>query len=235
MIIYGKNAILEVLKSNKKIIKLIITKNNETLIKPYLKNIEEVVISDSNKIIKEYGDKTQGMVATIYDYHYQDYSKVINRLEEKENVTIVMLDGLEDPHNLGAILRSADATKTDAIIIPKNRSVRLNDTVAKVSTGAIEYVDVMEVTNLVTTIKDLKQKGYWVVGVELDGKTDYRKQDYHGKIVVIIGSEGRGISKLVKENCDFLVNIPMYGKVNSLNASVSTGIILYQILTNRGE
>lgn len=235
MIIYGKNAVLEILRSHKKITKLIITKNNQKMVEPYLKEIKKVTIIDNNKMIKEYGDKTQGIVVEIADYTYKNYDKVITKLNEQENVTIMMLDGLEDPHNLGAILRSADATKTDAIIIPKNRSVRLNDTVAKVSTGAIEYVDVIEVTNLVTTIKDLKSKGYWVIGVELDGSIDYRKQDYHGKIVVIIGSEGRGISKLVKENCDFLVNIPMYGKVNSLNASVSAGIILYQILTNRGE
>lgn len=235
MIVYGKNAVMELLKSHKKITKLTITKNNQKLIEPYLKDIKNVIIIESNKMIKEYGDKTQGIVAEVVDYSYKNYDKVISRLSEQGNVTIIMLDGLEDPHNLGAILRSADATKTDAIIIPKNRSVRLNDTVAKVSTGAIEYVDVIEVTNLVTTIKDLKSKGYWVVGVELDGSIDYRKQDYHGKIVVIIGSEGRGISKLVKDNCDFLVNIPMYGKVNSLNASVSAGIILYQILTNRGE
>lgn len=235
MIIYGKNAVLEILRSHKKITKLIITKNNQKMVEPYLKEIKNVTIIDNNKMIKEYGDKTQGIVVEIADYTYKNYDKVITKLNEQENVTIMMLDGLEDPHNLGAILRSADATKTDAIIIPKNRSVRLNDTVAKVSTGAIEYVDVIEVTNLVTTIKDLKSKGYWVIGVELDGSIDYRKQDYHGKIVVIIGSEGRGISKLVKENCDFLVNIPMYGKVNSLNASVSAGIILYQILTNRGE
>ncbi len=235
MIIYGKNAVMETLKSHKKINKLVITKNNQKLVEPYLKEIKNIIIMDTNKMIKEYGDKTQGIVAEITDYNYKNYDKVIKNLETHENVTIVMLDGLEDPHNLGAILRSADATKTDAIIIPKNRSVRLNDTVAKVSTGAIEYVDVVEVTNLVTTIKDLKTKGYWVIGVELDGSVDYRAQDYHGKIVVIIGSEGRGISKLVKENCDFLVNIPMYGKVNSLNASVSAGIILYQILTNRGE
>lgn len=235
MIIYGKNAVTETLKSHKKINKLVITKNNQKLVEPYLKEIKNIIIMDTNKMIKEYGDKTQGIVAEITDYNYKNYDKVIKNLETHKNVTIVMLDGLEDPHNLGAILRSADATKTDAIIIPKNRSVRLNDTVAKVSTGAIEYVDVVEVTNLVTTIKDLKTKGYWVIGVELDGSVDYRAQDYHGKIVVIIGSEGRGISKLVKENCDFLVNIPMYGKVNSLNASVSAGIILYQILTNRGE
>ena len=235
MIVYGKNAVMEILKSHKKVIKLFITKNNERMIEPYLKDIDKVIVMDNNKLVKEYGDKTQGIVAEIYDYQYKNYDKVISSLKDKDNVTIVMLDGLEDPHNLGAILRSADATKTDAIIIPKNRSVRLNETVAKVSTGAIEYVDVIEVTNLVNTIKNLKDNGYWIIGVELDGNVDYRAQDYHGKIVVIIGSEGKGISKLVKDNCDFLVNIPMYGKVNSLNASVSTGIILYQILTNRGE
>ena len=234
MNIYGKNPVMEILKSKKKVSKLYITKNNEELVKPYLKQISELVILDSNKLAKLYGDKTQGIVAVINEYTYADLNKVLKRIEDKENSTLVILDSLEDPHNLGAILRSSDATGVDAIIIPKNRSVRLNDTVAKVSTGAIEHVDVCEVTNLNMTISDLKKKGYWVIGLELDGKIDYREQDYHGKIAVVIGSEGRGISKLVKENCDFLVRIPMYGKVNSLNASVSAGLLLYQIITNRG-
>ena len=234
MNIYGKNPVMEILKSKKKVSKLYITKNNEELVKPYLKQISELVILDSNKLAKLYGDKTKGIVAVINEYTYADLNKVLKRIEDKENSTLVILDSLEDPHNLGAILRSSDATGVDAIIIPKNRSVRLNDTVAKVSTGAIEHVDVCEVTNLNMTISDLKKKGYWVIGLELDGKIDYREQDYHGKIAVVIGSEGRGISKLVKENCDFLVRIPMYGKVNSLNASVSAGLLLYQIITNRG-
>jgi 23S rRNA (guanosine2251-2'-O)-methyltransferase len=154
---------------------------------------------------------------------------------DKENVALAILDGLEDPHNLGAILRTGDATGINGVIIPKNRSVSLNSTVAKVSTGAIEHVDVVQVTNLVTAMKELKDNGYWIIGLELDGSVDYRKQDYTGKIAVVIGSEGKGISRLVKENCDFLVNIPMIGHVNSLNASVSASILFYEILRNRGN
>jgi 23S rRNA (guanosine2251-2'-O)-methyltransferase len=234
MTIYGKNPAMEVLKSKKRVTKAYVTKTTLELIKPYSKQIGEVQVIDAVKMSKQFGDKTQGIVLEIAEYKYADLNKVLKRVEEKENVTLVILDSLEDPHNLGAILRSADATGVDGIIIPKNRSVRLNDTVAKVSTGAIEHVDVCEVTNLNMTINDLKDKGFWVIGLELDGTIDYREQDYKGKIAVVVGSEGRGISKLVKENCDFLVRIPMYGKVNSLNASVSAGLLLYQILTSRG-
>ena len=145
-----------------------------------------------------------------------------------------MLDGLEDPHNLGAILRTADATGMDAIIIPKHRSVKLNATVAKVSTGAIEYVDVAEVVNLSQTIDVLKKAGYWVIGLEADGTVYYNQQDYSGKIVVVLGSEGKGISRLVKEKCDFLVKIPMHGHITSLNVSVSAALIFYEIIRNRG-
>lgn len=234
MTIYGKNPAMEVLRSKKKVTKAYVTKATLELIKPYSKQIGEVQVIDTVKMAKQFGDKTQGIVLEIAEYKYADLNKVLKRVEEKENVTLVILDSLEDPHNLGAILRSADATGVDGIIIPRNRSVRLNDTVAKVSTGAIEHVDVCEVTNLNMTINDLKDKGFWVIGLELDGTIDYREQDYKGKIAVVVGSEGRGISKLVKENCDFLVRIPMYGKVNSLNASVSAGLLLYQILTSRG-
>ena len=234
MTIYGKNPAMEVLRSKKKVTKAYVTKATLELIKPYSKQIGEVQVIDTVKMAKQFGDKTQGIVLEIAEYKYADLNKVLKRVEDKENVTLVILDSLEDPHNLGAILRSADATGVDGIIIPKNRSVRLNDTVAKVSTGAIEHVDVCEVTNLNMTINDLKDKGFWAIGLELDGTIDYREQDYKGKIAVVVGSEGRGISKLVKENCDFLVRIPMYGKVNSLNASVSAGLLLYQILTSRG-
>lgn len=234
MTIYGKNPAMEVLKSKKKVTRAFVTNATLGLVEPYSKQIDKIQVVDHGFLTKKFGDKTQGIVLEIAEYKYADLHKVLKRVEDKENVTLVILDSLEDPHNLGAILRSADATGVDGIIIPKNRSVRLNDTVAKVSTGAIEHVDVCEVTNLNMTINDLKKLGFWVIGLELDGTIDYRDQDYKGKIAVVVGSEGKGISKLVKENCDFLVRIPMYGKVNSLNASVSAGLILYQILTSRG-
>ena len=123
----------------------------------------------------------------------------------------------------------------DGIIIPKNRSVGLNGTVAKVSTGAIEHIPVVQATNLVQTIEILKQNGFWIIGLEMDGSIDYKKQDYSGKIAVVIGSEGKGISRLVKEHCDFFVHIPMLGHVTSLNASVSASIIFYEIIRNRLE
>ena len=198
--------------------------------------LKKLDIEPNNKKSDELFTHTyyQGIVVEINEYEYLDLDELILLLKDKEYPAIAILDGIEDPHNFGAILRSGDALGIDGYIIASNRQVGLTSTVAKVSTGAIEYVPVCEVTNLNMTISDLKKEGFWVVGLELDGKIDYRKQDYHGKIAVVIGSEGRGISKLVKENCDFLVRIPMYGKVNSLNASVSAGLLLYQILTNRG-
>lgn len=234
MLIYGKNTLMETIKQKRKIIKLYLTKENKNLINDLIDshiNIEYMPLSKMNTTFK---GNHQGIVAEVEDYSYAELNDVIKKNKEKDTV-IAMLDGLEDPHNLGAILRTADATGIDAIIIPKNRSVSLNATVAKVSTGAIEYIDVVQVTNLVTTLKELKKQGYWIIGLELDGSIDYRKQDYSGKIVVVIGSEGRGISRLVKEECDFCVNIPMYGHVNSLNASVSAAILFYEILRNRGK
>ena len=233
MIIYGKNMVLEALRNKDKIKKVYLTKNNLDLIEKYKQKISKIQISSIKELDMLASGNHQGIVAEVEEYGYVSLEEVIKKHKDDKNVSLAILDGLEDPHNLGAILRSADASGIDGIIIPKNRSVQLSSTVAKVSTGAIEYVDVIQVVNLVNTIKTLKETGYWIIGLELDGSVDYRKQDYTGKIAVIIGSEGRGISKLVKENCDYLVNIPMVGHVNSLNASVSASILFYEILRNR--
>lgn len=233
MIIYGKNMVLEALRNKDKIKKVYLTKNNLDLIEKYKQKISKIQISSIKELDVLASGNHQGIVAEVEEYGYVSLEEVIKKHKDDKNVSLAILDGLEDPHNLGAILRSADASGIDGIIIPKNRSVKLSSTVAKVSTGAIEYVDVIQVVNLVNTIKTLKENGYWIIGLELDGSVDYRKQDYTGKIAVIIGSEGRGISKLVKENCDYLVNIPMVGHVNSLNASVSASILFYEILRNR--
>jgi len=168
----------------------------------------------------------------VEEYTYTNLDVVLNK--NKENKVLIILDGLEDPHNLGAILRSADAFSIDGIIIPKNRSVKLNATVAKVSTGAIEHVDVIEVTNLNKTIKKLKDSGFWVVGTDADTNQTVQDIDVDTNLCVVIGSEGRGMSRLVKENCDYIVKIPMTGHVNSLNASVSTGIVIYEIFRQKG-
>lgn len=236
MLIYGKNTVTEALKTKKQITKIFMSSdlNDQNLVSLAKKAHVDIEFMPRGAMNKKFDGNHQGIVAEVTEYEYKELSEVIKKCSEKEAV-IAMLDGLEDPHNLGAILRSADATCVDAIIIPKNRSVSLNATVAKVSTGAIEHVDVVQVTNLVMTIKELKKQGYWVIGLELDGSVDYRKQDYSGKIVVVIGSEGKGISRLVKEECDFCVNIPMYGHVNSLNASVSAAILFYEVLRNRGK
>lgn len=233
MIIYGKNMVLEALRNKDKIKKVYLTKNNLDLVEKYKQKISKIQISSIKELDMLASGNHQGIIAEVEEYSYISLEEVIKKHKDDKNVSFAILDGLEDPHNLGAILRSADASGIDGIIIPKNRSVQLSSTVAKVSTGAIEYVDVIQVVNLVNTIKTLKENGYWIIGLELDGSVDYRKQDYTGKIAVIIGSEGRGISKLVKENCDYLVNIPMVGHVNSLNASVSASILFYEILRNR--
>ena len=203
--------------------------------KKYISNKKiEIIVMQSKDMNKMFDGNHQGIACEIMEYGYVSLEEIIRKNQDKENVALVILDGLEDPHNLGAILRTADATGMNGVIIPKNRSVSLNSTVAKVSTGAIEHVDCAQVTNLVNAMNDLKKAGYWIVGLELDGSIDYRKQDYLGKIAVVIGSEGKGISRLVKENCDFKVFIPMVGHVNSLNASVSASILFYEILRNRG-
>lgn len=237
MYIYGKNTVNESLKSNKSITEIYVSNTLGDELNKIKKVTKEKHINlnvlTNQEMIKKFGKNNQGMVAEIVEYKYKELSDVLKKVKNKENVAFAILDGLEDPHNLGAIMRTADATGIDAIIIPKNRSVSLNATVAKVSTGAIEHVDVVQVTNLVQTIKKLQEEGFWIIGLDMDGSVDYKKQDYSGKIGVVIGSEGFGISRLVKENCDFNVHIPMFGHVNSLNASVSASIIFYEIIRNR--
>lgn len=235
MIICGKNTVFEAIRAKRNITKIIILESNKELIKKVSgltkSEIETMTLVQMNKICS---DNHQGIIAYTEEYKYVELPNLIRKNENKDAI-IVMLANLEDPHNLGAILRTADATLIDGIIIPKNRSVSLNSTVAKVSTGAIEHIDVSQVANLTSALDALKKAGYWVIGLEMEGSIDYRKQDYSGKIVVVIGSEGKGIPRLVKEACDFMVHIPMYGHVTSLNASVSASLLFYEILRNRGK
>lgn len=231
--IYGKNTVKEALQTNNKIIKLFLTKNNDEFLKLANNKKIDYKIVDNNYLNKLVKGNHQGVVLEIEGYSYSTLEDIISETKLKYPF-IVMLDGLEDPHNLGAILRSCDASGVDGVIIGKNRSVRLNSTVAKVSTGAIEYVKVAEVTNLTNTIKYLKEKGYWIVGAEAcDKSVLYTEVNYDMPVCLVIGSEGKGISRLVSENCDFLVKIPMVGHVNSLNASVSCSILIYEIIKNR--
>ena len=175
----------------------------------------------------------QGLVASIAAYEYADLEDVFKKAEEKgEDPFIVILDGVEDPHNLGSILRTADATGVHGIIIPKRRSASLTATVAKASTGAIEHVPVVRVTNLTQTIEQLKARGVWVFGTDMNG-TDYRKWNTIGPLAIVMGNEGKGVSRIVKESVDEMVTIPMVGHVQSLNASVASALMMYEVFRNR--
>ena len=175
----------------------------------------------------------QGLVASIAAYEYADLEDVFKKAEEKgEDPFIVILDGVEDPHNLGSILRTADATGVHGIIIPKRRSASLTATVAKASTGAIEHVQVVRVTNLTQTIEQLKARGVWVFGTDMNG-IDYRKWNTSGPLAIVMGNEGKGVSRIVKESVDEMVTIPMVGHVQSLNASVASALMMYEVFRNR--
>ena len=189
-------------------------------------------------VAKEILQKPQ-TIKKAYIYEKFNDEEILNKLKNShipyeflDKNIIVILDHLEDPHNFGAIIRTCEAAGITSIIIPKDRSVKVNATVMKTSAGALENVNVCMVTNLVNTIKKLKENGYWIIGTDMEGK-DYRQIDYEGKIAIIIGSEGKGLSRLTEENCDFIAKIPMYGKVNSLNASVAAALIIYEAVRNK--
>jgi len=217
--VYGKNASKEVL-GKENIRRVYLSKNfNDKEIMQMIENYPVKYLE--KKILDSMEKNNQGIIIEIDDFKYDSLDEI-----EKEDV-IIMLDHLEDPHNFGAIIRSVEAAGYKSIIIPKDRSVNVNSTVIKTSVGTIEKVKIARVSNLVTTIKELKKKGYWIIGTDMIGD-DYRKIDYTGKIVIVIGNEGKGMSRLVKENCDFIASIPMDGTVNSLNASVAAALIIFE-------
>ena len=229
--IYGRNVCKEAIKANHKIYKAYVTNS--------FYGKEKYIISDLEKlnINIEIVDKSkldnlglhQGIALDVEDYKVYSLDEVLTN----EKQYFLILDGIVDPHNLGAIMRTSDATSLDGIIIPKNRSVSLNNTVAKVSTGAIEYVKVIEVNNINRCLDKLKEKGFWIYGTDMNATVDYTDIDINTSIAIVIGNEGEGMSRLVKEKCDYIVSIPMEGHVNSLNASVSASILLYEILRKK--
>lgn len=233
--VYGKNVVIQMLKDHKKIYELYVMENskNDEIINLAKKDSVRTIFISKKEMDKMVLDRHQGVIAKIDDYKLYNLDELIDSIDDDRLPLLVMLDGLEDPHNLGAILRTCDAIGADGIIIMKNRSVTLSPTVAKVSVGAIDTVKVAQVTNLTTTIKDLKKRGYWVCGADNNQALDYRSVDYNVPLVIVIGSEGFGISRLVKENLDYSVKLPMVGKISSLNASVATGVLLYQIYDKR--
>ena len=230
MYIYGKNVAHEYLDSNKKIDRVFLSNNfndSEIISKVRRKNIRCKTLSKFD-MDKKVNGLHQGIILEVEDYKYSSLEELL----DVESRFLVMLDHIEDPHNFGAIIRSCEAAGVDGIIIPEDRNVQVTGTVLKTSVGTAEKMKIARVVNLNNTIKKLKDNGYWIYGTDMEG-TDYRTLDYKGKICIICGNEGKGISKLVKDNCDFIATIPMKGSVNSLNASVATAIIIFEAMKQR--
>lgn len=231
MLVYGRNVAKEILKKNKKVIKIVLQEGfDDKEINSLIENGNFNVEYKKKKEIERLVDGAhQGIILTIPDYSYKSLSEIL----KKEPGFLVILDHLEDPHNLGAIIRTCEAAGVDAIIMPKDRQVQINATVMKTSVGTLNDMDIVSVTNLVQTIDTLKKFGFWVVGTALENSVDYRDIDYSSKIALVIGNEGSGMSRLVARSCDHIAKIPMYGKTNSLNASVAAGIMIYEVVRNR--
>ncbi len=230
MYVFGKNVALEILKKGEKIQKAYIYKDfsDKYIISALQKMKIRINYCEKFELDKLANGNHQGIILSVPDYEYADISELIN----DPNALLVILDHLEDPHNLGAIIRTCEAAGVNGIIIPKDRSVSVNSTVMKVSAGALENIKIACVTNLNNTIKYLKDNGFWIVGTDMQG-TPYDEISYEGKTGIVIGNEGNGMSKLVKESCDFIASIPMRGEINSLNASVAAGIIIYEAIKCR--
>lgn len=235
--IYGRNTIRELISNHKHIDEIVFLKGNrnDDLMELAKKNKIQYRVTDNRKYFSEKAGKGnhQGVLALTDGYDYTPLNDILSSIPKDKQPLLLMLDGLEDPHNLGAILRTCDATEVDGVIIGKNRSVGLTPTVAKVSTGAIDYIPVAQVTNLSRTLDKLKEEGYWAVACENEEAQDYRQVDYNMPTVLVIGSEGYGISHNVKKHCDINVILPMAGHVTSLNASVATAVLLYQVYNSR--
>ncbi len=239
--IFGRHAGLDFLKTQpaKRINKVFLQSGvQESLAKPvremaHQKNlvIQQVPKNKLDRLVS--GGKHQGLVLAIASFDYMPLEVLLTTLKDQPKAPfLLMLDGIEDPHNLGSILRTADATGVDGIIIPKRHATGLTSVVAKASTGAIDHVPVSRVTNLVQTAQHLKDEGYWLFGTAMSGQ-DYRRWDAKGKTVLVIGNEGKGISPLLAKQMDQTLTIPMMGNVQSLNASVATSVLLYQMLNSR--
>ena len=231
MLVMGRNVAIDLLKKNKKVRKVIIQEgfDDKNIISLIEKNNLVVETKSKREIDNLCPGVNQGIILDIPDYKYMELNEFLNNNEE----FVVLLDHLEDPHNLGAIIRTCEAAGVKSIILPRDRQVQVNATVMKTSVGTLDNINLVSVSNLVNTIERLKEAGYWIVGTALENSVDYRTIDYSGKIALVIGNEGKGISDLVAKKCDFLAKIPMYGETNSLNASVAAGIMIYEVIRNR--
>jgi len=238
-IIIGKNAVAEALRSGRSVNKVLISAHlNVSTAAQITKLAKEagttVQQAPKNKLDQISSGNHQGIIAYVASYDYAELEDLFRVAEEKaEEPFFIILDELEDPHNLGSILRTADATGAHGVIIPKRRAVGLTQTVAKTAAGALEHVPVVRVTNIARTIDQLKERNVWVVGTDADGKEDYRQLDGSLPLALVIGNEGKGITALVKKKCDWMVRLPMVGHVSSLNASVACSLLLYEVFRKR--
>ncbi len=235
----GRNAILEVLRSGRDIEKIMVARGNvEGTIKRIVAMAAEkgVVIQEVSRQKLDEISQTknhQGVIAIVSAHNYVEVDDILAVAKERqEDPFLLLLDGITDPHNLGAILRTAECAGVHGVVIPKRRSVGLNATVGKTSAGALEYMPVARVTNIVKTMEYLKKQGLWIACADMKG-LDHFDTNMKGALALVIGSEGDGVSRLVKENCDFTVSIPMYGKISSLNASVAAGLLMYEVVRQR--
>lgn len=237
--IAGRNPVLEALRSDREINKIWIAEGAQKgPVQQIIKKAKEknvlVQFVPKQKIDQMSEENHQGVVASVAAYDYAELDDLFAKAEKSgEEPFFLLLDEIEDPHNLGSIMRTADAVGVHGIIIPKRRAVGLTAAVAKASTGAIEYIPVVRVTNLARTIDELKERGVWIAGTDAKGAEDYRRFDGKMPLGLVIGSEGKGMGRLIRDKCDFLIQLPMAGRVTSLNASVAAGILMYEVYRRR--
>ena len=236
----GRNAVLELLESDRDINKIFISDGEKhgsinkiiALAKEKKVIINEVSKAKLNQMSQT--ENNQGVIAIVPPFNYCEIEDILDLAKDRnEKPFVLILDGIEDPHNLGSIIRTAETAGVHGIIIPKRRAANVNSTVAKVSAGAVEYMKIARVNNISDAINTLKENDIWICGTDMNTNKYYYDEDFTGGIGIVIGSEGYGMSRLVKENCDFLVKIPMKGKITSLNASVSAGIVMYEVVKQR--
>lgn len=238
-VIFGRNPVIEALRSGREIEKVLLSSTEGSALKiAAIAKERGIPVIKADKLTLDRmsgGAVHQGAAAYTSAYEYKEIEDILAKAEAQgEDPFVVILDNLEDPHNLGAIMRTAECAGAHGVIIPKRNSCGLTETVAKTSAGAIEYVPCVRVTNLVRTIEELKEKGFWIAACDMGGQ-EYYKTDLKGKLAIVIGSEGAGISKLIKENCDFTVSMPMVGRITSLNASNAAAVLLYEVRKQRDE
>jgi len=236
----GRNAVIELLESGRDINKIYVSDGEKhgsiNKIIAMAKERKVIVTEISRAKINQMAqtENNQGVIAIVPPFAYCDIEDILDEAKKKnEKVFILILDGIEDPHNLGSIIRTAETAGVHGIIIPKRRSASVNSTVSKVSAGAVEYMKIARVNNINEAIQTLKENGIWIYGTDMEATKYYYEEDLKGDVAIVVGSEGFGMSRLVKENCDFLIKIPMKGKITSLNASVSAGIVMYEAVKQR--